>query len=193
MRGLLLTLALLTLGADYPQHRRFLQRSLPRGASCVPATGGPVTNTGWRVQTTGGGLVITEGVGPSPGCANDSTQITPTATSGGSVSIITDDGSVPAHICPSVAGHVSIGVWVKASTPGVTDLCTNDPQDGWLCYALSYSAGTALYKFEDKPFWIGTSSVAIGNASLINGGVSRSALTFEVWGARCNAGATLNP
>lgn len=48
MRWLLVTLLLLSLGATYPRHRRFMQKTLPAGgSSCIPVTGTAINYATW--------------------------------------------------------------------------------------------------------------------------------------------------
>ncbi len=195
MRALLITVALLALGADYPRHRRFMQRSFPPAASgaCVPASGSAF-GTGW--SDFGAAKTVTLNSALSPSCAVDATRVQFSSAVG-------THGTwwSPTVLCTVATGaKANLRLWVRGrSGSGTINLST------------IRSAGP-VYDYGDCPFtttWSLCTYTTVGNMSagdgpgvgsvgtmiiglmgtLPNGGSGTgqtAAADVEVWGVGCS-------
>lgn len=183
MRALLAIALLLTLGADYPQHRRFLQRNLPAG-SCTPPTGYDI-DTAWSATETVAST-FTQNAAVSPSCDVDATRIQFPAVPGGysfyrstlnvSPSCLGDNASHAAEI--HVRGN---------SSSGSFGFCIIN-SGAYNCATCAFSAAWSLCQVTSVVDVGGTNTgrLVIGNTGVFASPTGpTAAVDVFVWGARC--------
>lgn len=195
VRAALVAVTLLTLGADYPWHRRFAQRCLSggsvavAGASCTPATGGPLVSANWVSFTNAAAVTRTAnypGV-TDPGCGVAYERLQIPATTAAEFSTIQNPTGT---LCPAGISPISMGCWVRGvSGSGTTDFSTE--QSGYTAHDLPFSTTPYFFKLENVALPGGGATVMIGGLSAVTG-VARSAADILVWGCRCAAGTTIS-
>lgn len=199
MRGLLAIALLLTLGADYPRHRRFLQPNLPAGgaAACTnfPATTNNVLQsqdflTTWGKLNGGGAgaLTVTAAAHAAPSCA----QVNNTAGCGTTSAtrlqfVAMAAGAYQALRQTGLSGTASGGLWVLGNgQSGTLHISINNLG---ACAACAYNATTwvrcSQLNVTASAFWILSDPTDCGTPSEL-------AKDVFIWQADVQPTATLS-
>lgn len=190
MRWLLVTMVLLSLGADYPRHRRFVQPNLPSGGACVPVTppaGVQPTNpntytSGWTLLNGGGPVVpvLTAAAATGPNCVAASAQRIdlPTVTAG------QFSGVYQANGCINSGGNQDQSIYLRGvSGSGTIDMCSFAVVPN--CAQVSFTATAWTKVSRNNINTGGTGDFFFGYDANDTGGVGGTAVSFYAWGADC--------